>query len=79
MNRARELLCTGRKGMASRVPSRDRCQRGEQPHGDGVPPNNQPWGLYAAFIKTYNTEWLIERLGYQTPAAARAAAWAEAA
>ncbi len=32
-----------------------------------------------AFIEQYNTEWLIERLGYRTPAAARAAAWAEAA
>ncbi len=32
-----------------------------------------------AFIRRYNTEWLIERLGYRTPAAARAAAWAEAA
>jgi transposase InsO family protein len=31
------------------------------------------------FIRRYNTEWLIERLGYRTPAAARAAAWAEAA
>jgi len=35
--------------------------------------------MIAAFIKTYNTEWLLERLGYQTPAGARAAAWAEAA
>ena len=25
----------------------------------------------AAFIQQYNTEWLIARLGYQTPAAAR--------
>jgi len=33
----------------------------------------------AAFIQQYNTEWLIARLGYQTPAAARGAAWAEAA
>jgi transposase InsO family protein len=32
-----------------------------------------------AFIQQYNTEWLIERLGYRTPAAARATAWAEAA
>jgi len=31
------------------------------------------------FIQQYNTEWLIERLDYRTPAAARAAAWAEAA
>jgi transposase InsO family protein len=35
--------------------------------------------VIAAFIRRYNTEWLIERLGYRTPAAARAAAWAEAA
>ncbi len=35
--------------------------------------------VIGAFIRQYNTEWLIERLGYQTPAAARAAAWAEAA
>ncbi len=35
--------------------------------------------VIAVFIKTYNTECLLERLGYQTPAAARAAAWAEAA
>jgi hypothetical protein len=28
---------------------------------------------------TSNAEWLIARLGYQTPAAARATAWAEAA
>jgi putative transposase len=32
-----------------------------------------------AFIHRYNTEWLIARLGYRTPAGARAAAWAEAA
>lgn len=31
------------------------------------------------FIHRYNTEWLIGRLGYRTPAEARAAAWAEAA
>jgi putative transposase len=35
--------------------------------------------VIAAFIQQYNTAWLIERLGYRTPAAARAAAWAEAA
>jgi transposase InsO family protein len=35
--------------------------------------------VVAAFIHQYNTEWLIERLGYRTPAAARAGAWAEAA
>jgi putative transposase len=35
--------------------------------------------VIGAFIQQYNTEWLIARLGYQTPAAARAAAWAEAA
>jgi len=28
------------------------------------------------FIERYNTQWLIERLGNQTPAAARAAALA---
>jgi transposase InsO family protein len=28
------------------------------------------------FIVRYNTAWLIERLGYQTPAEARTAAWA---
>ena len=31
------------------------------------------------FIARYNTAWLIERLGYRTPAEARAMAWAEAA
>lgn len=31
------------------------------------------------FITRYNTAWLIQRLGYRTPAEARAAAWAEAA
>lgn len=31
------------------------------------------------FITRYNTEWLIERLGYWTPSEVRAAAWAEAA
>jgi transposase InsO family protein len=35
--------------------------------------------VIGAFIHRYNTEWLIARLGYQTPAAARATAWAEAA
>ncbi len=35
--------------------------------------------IIAAFIQQYNTAWLIERLGYRTPAGARAAAWAEAA
>jgi len=35
--------------------------------------------VIGAFIHRYNTEWLIGRLRYQTPAAARAAAWAEAA
>ena len=35
--------------------------------------------VIGAFIHRYNTEWLIARLGYRTPAAARAAAWAEAA
>ena len=34
--------------------------------------------VIGAFIHRY-TEWLIARLGYRTPAAARAAAWAEAA
>lgn len=35
--------------------------------------------VIGAFIARYNTEWLIARLGYRTPAAARAAAWTEAA
>jgi transposase InsO family protein len=35
--------------------------------------------VIGAFIQRYNTAWLIARLGYRTPAAARAAAWAEAA
>jgi len=35
--------------------------------------------VIGAFIERYNTEWLIARLGYRTPTAARAAAWAEAA
>jgi putative transposase len=29
--------------------------------------------IIGEFIARYNTEWLIERLGHQTPAAARAA------
>ncbi|PYN79469.1 MAG: hypothetical protein DMD96_18360 [Candidatus Rokuibacteriota bacterium] len=32
--------------------------------------------LIGDFITRYNTEWLIERLGHQTPVAARAAAMA---
>jgi transposase InsO family protein len=35
--------------------------------------------VIGTFIHRYNTEWLIGRLDYQTPAAGRAAAWAEAA
>ena len=35
--------------------------------------------VISTFIHRYNTEWLIARLGYRTPAEARAAAWAEAA
>ena len=35
--------------------------------------------VIGAFIRRYNTEWLIARLGYRTPAEARATAWAEAA
>ena len=35
--------------------------------------------VIGAFIERYNTEWIIGRLGYRTPAAARAAAWADAA
>jgi len=35
--------------------------------------------IIGEFIARYNTEWLIERLGYRTPAEARALAWAEAA
>ncbi len=30
--------------------------------------------IIGAFIARYNAEWLIERLGHRTPAAARAAA-----
>jgi putative transposase len=30
--------------------------------------------IIAEFIARYNTEWLIERLGHQTPSGARAAA-----
>jgi len=36
----------------------------------------EAYRLIAEFITRYNTEWLIERLGYQTPVAARAAAMA---
>jgi transposase InsO family protein len=32
--------------------------------------------IIGEFIARYNAEWLIERLGHRTPAAARAAAWA---
>jgi transposase InsO family protein len=32
--------------------------------------------IIGAFIARYNAEWLIERLGHRTPAAARAAALA---
>jgi len=32
--------------------------------------------IIGEFIKRYNTEWLIERLGHQTPAGARIAAMA---
>ncbi len=35
--------------------------------------------VIAAFIHPYNTDCLIARLGYRTPIAAHAAAWAEAA
>ena len=35
--------------------------------------------IIAAFIARYNHEWLIERLGYRTPAQARADAWRAAA
>jgi len=35
--------------------------------------------IIAEFIVRYNTEWLIERLGYRTPAQARADAWRVAA
>ena len=31
--------------------------------------------IIAEFIKRYNDEWLIERLGYRTPAQARAEGW----
>jgi putative transposase len=30
--------------------------------------------IIAELIARYNTEWIVERLGYQTPAAARRAA-----
>jgi putative transposase len=33
----------------------------------------------AAFIDCYNHEWLIERLGYRTPAQARTEGWSAAA
>jgi hypothetical protein len=32
--------------------------------------------IISEFITRYNTEWLIERLGHQTPASARIAAMA---
>jgi putative transposase len=32
--------------------------------------------IIGEFIARYNTEWLIERLGHQTPVAARATAMA---
>ena len=32
--------------------------------------------IIGEFIARYNTEWLIERLGHQTPVAARSAAMA---
>lgn len=35
--------------------------------------------IIAEFIARYNTEWLIERLGHQTPAEARASAERRAA
>ena len=35
--------------------------------------------VIAAFIARYNHEWLIERLGYRTPAHARAEGWRAAA
>ncbi len=35
--------------------------------------------IIGEFITRYNTEWLIERLGYQTPAQARADAHRRAA
>ena len=35
--------------------------------------------MIAAFIDRYNHEWLIERLGYRTPAQARAEGWRAAA
>ena len=36
-------------------------------------------GIIAEFIARYNTEWLIERLGYRTPVQARAEAVKKAA
>ena len=35
--------------------------------------------VIAEFIDRYNHEWLIERLGYRTPAQARAEGWRAAA
>jgi hypothetical protein len=35
--------------------------------------------IQVAFIAQYNTEWIVERLGYRTPAQARRAALQEAA
>jgi transposase InsO family protein len=35
--------------------------------------------VIAAFIDRYNHEWLIEGLGYRTPAQARAEGWRAAA
>ena len=35
--------------------------------------------VIADFIERYNWEWLVERLGYRTPAQARAEGWRAAA
>jgi putative transposase len=35
--------------------------------------------IIAQFIERYNDAWLIERLGYRTPAQARAEGWRPAA
>jgi transposase InsO family protein len=35
--------------------------------------------IIAEFIERYDDEWLIERLGYRTPAQARAEGWRAAA
>lgn len=35
--------------------------------------------IIVQFIERYNDEWLIERLGYRTPAQARAEGWRAAA